>query len=66
MAETFLRKYPDLRPFLLNDVKPNGVEIGSGAYGNVEEVSVSGTIRAAKQIHALFRTRPLPRSGHSS
>ena len=54
MAETFLREYPDLRPLLLNDVKPNGVEIGSGAYGKVEEVSVSGTTRAAKQIHAIF------------
>ena len=39
-AEPFLRDYPGLRPFVLTDVQITGNQIGAGAYGRVEEVSI--------------------------
>ena len=46
---------PELRPFLLSNVRLTGVRIGAGAYGSVEEVAIPGAICAAKRIHDIFQ-----------
>ncbi|CAI8010873.1 Serine/threonine-protein kinase STY46 [Geodia barretti] len=56
-AELFLRDYPELRPFVLSNVRPTGVMIGAGAYGSVEEVAIPGAICASKTIHDFFQDR---------
>ena len=55
MADEDLREA--LRPFVLSNVRPTGTKLGSGAYGSVEEVAVSGAICAAKRIHEIFQDR---------
>ena len=55
--EALLRDYPELRPFVLSNVRPTGVRIGAGAYGSVDEVAMPGAICAAKKIHELFLDR---------
>ena len=57
MAASFLRDYPELRPFVLPDVRLTGRNIGAGAYGSVEEVEIPGAICAAKKIHDIFQDR---------
>ena len=57
MAASFLRDHPELRPFVLPDVRLTGRNIGAGAYGSVEEVEIPGAICAAKKIHDLFQDR---------
>ena len=52
-----LRDNPELRPFVLSNVRPTGTIIGAGAYGSVEEVAIPGTICAAKKIHDVFLDR---------
>jgi serine/threonine protein kinase len=42
---------PELKPFILSDVKITNRELGSGAYGVVEEVEIPGAVCAAKRIH---------------
>ena len=49
---TDLRDNPELRPFLLSNVRRTGVRIGSGAYGRVDEVAIPVTA-AAKTIFLL-------------
>ncbi|CAI8046583.1 Probable tyrosine-protein kinase DDB_G0283397 [Geodia barretti] len=56
-AEGLLAEYPELRPFVLPNVRLTGVRIGAGAYGSVEEVAVPGAICAAKKIHDIFLDR---------
>ena len=56
-TEDFLSKHPQLRPFVLHNVRPTGVRIGAGAYGSVEEVAIPGAICAAKKIHDIFLDR---------
>ena len=46
----FLGDNPELRPFVLSDVRLTGTRIGSGAYGSVEEVAIP-VEAAAKKIH---------------
>ena len=46
-----LRDNPELRPFVLSNVRLTGTRIGAGAYGSVEEVAIPGAICAAKKIH---------------
>lgn len=41
--------------FSLFDIRSTGVQIGSGSYGNVEEVIVAGAVCAAKTLHDVFR-----------
>ena len=48
---------PELRPFLLSNVRLTGTRIGAGAYGSVEEVAIPGAICAAKRIHEIFQDR---------
>ena len=57
MAAPFLRDHPDLRPFVLPDVRLTGRNIGAGSYGSVEEVEIPGAICAAKKIHDFFQDR---------
>ena len=52
-----LRNNPELRPFVLCNVMLTGTRIGAGAYGSVEEVTISGAICAAKKIHDIFQDR---------
>jgi hypothetical protein len=57
MAEDFLRDHPRLRSFVLSDVQltsRQGTELGSGAYGKVEEVVVP-LCAAAKTIHPFLQ-----------
>ena len=54
-AEQFLCDYPELRPFVLSNVRLTGTRIGVGSYGTVEEVAVPGAICAAKKIHDFFQ-----------
>ena len=57
MAANLLRDNPELRPFLLSNVRLTGTRIGAGAYGSVEEVAIPGAICAAKKIHDVFQHR---------
>ena len=55
--DDFLREHPELRPFVLSNVKLTGTRIGAGAYGSVEEVEIPGAVCAAKKIHDIFQDR---------
>ena len=50
-----VRDNPDLRPFVLPNVRLTGIRIGAGAYGSVEEVAIPGAICATKKIHDFFQ-----------
>jgi hypothetical protein len=52
-----LQDDPGLRPFILSKVRFTGSRIGAGAYGSVEEVTIPGTVCAAKKIHDIFQDR---------
>ena len=43
-----------LQHFYLTGVRPNGKDIGVGAYGTVFEVEYCGTVFAAKEIHPIL------------
>ena len=57
MATDLLRENPELRPFVLSNVRLTGTRIGAGAYGSVDEVAVPGAVCAAKRIHEVFLDR---------
>ncbi|CAI8036607.1 Putative serine/threonine-protein kinase/receptor R826 [Geodia barretti] len=50
----FLRRHPELQPFVLTNVRPTGATLGAGAYGSVEEVAMPGAVCAAKKIHDIY------------
>ena len=52
MAESFLRDYPELKPFVLSNVRLTGARIGGGAYGKVEEIVMGA---AAKTIYDFLQ-----------
>ena len=52
-----LRDHPELRPFVLSNVRLTGTRIGAGAYGSVEKVEIPGAVCAAKKIHDIFQDR---------
>ena len=54
MDEGFLRDHPELRPFVLSNVRHTGTRIGCGAYGKVEEVVVP-VRAAAKTIYDFLQ-----------
>ena len=56
MAENLLGSNPELRPFVLSNVRLTGTRIGAGAYGSVEEVTIP-VGAAAKKIHDIFQDR---------
>ena len=43
-----------LQDLYLTGVRPNGKDIGVGAYGRVFEVEYCGTIFAAKEVHSIL------------
>jgi len=43
-----------LRDLYLTGVRPNGKDIGIGAYGRVFEVEYCGTVFAAKEVHSIL------------
>ena len=51
---------PELKPFLLPNVRATGVEIGAGSYGSVVEVAIPGAICAAKKIHDYLQVKNPP------
>ena len=57
MATDLLRDNPELRPFVLSNVRLTGTRIGAGAYGSVDEVAIHGAVCAAKRIHEVFLDR---------
>ena len=56
-SEDILGEYPELRPFVLSNLRLTGIKIGAGAYSSVEEVAMPGAICAAKKIHDIFLDR---------
>ena len=50
-VEVNLQDVPELQKFVLSNVRPTGRDLGSGAYGSVEEVEIPGATCAAKRIH---------------
>ena len=59
MAKTLLRDNPELRPFVLSNVRLTGTRIGAGAYASVEEVAIT-VDAAAKKIYEVFLDRKIP------
>ena len=45
-----LWSHRQLKPFVLQNPRPTGTVLGSGAYGSVEEVEIEGTICAGKKF----------------
>ena len=43
-----------LQHLYLTGVRPNGKDIGVGAYGRVFEVEYCGTVCAAKEVHSIL------------
>ena len=46
-----LENHPSLQRFLIANARPTGRQLGVGSYGSVEELEVSGVVRAGKKIH---------------
>ena len=46
-----LESDPRIRQFVIANVQPTGKELGSGAYGSVEELVIDGVLCAGKRIH---------------
>jgi len=44
----------ELQEYILKDVQRNGRQLGSGAYGSVEELEVNGVVVAGKKIHEVL------------
>lgn len=40
-----------LRPFVIDNVRPTGRQLGVGSYGSVEELEVDGLMCAGKKLH---------------
>ena len=53
-------RIPELEPFVVRNVEPTGVKLGTGAYGEVEEVRIPGAICAAKKMHELLLQSATP------
>ena len=60
MAENLLRDNPELRPFVLSNVRLTGTELGAGAYGRVDEVEIP-VGAAAKTIYDILHGTAGPR-----
>ena len=45
---------PELQQFVVANVQPTGKQLGTGAYGSVEEVEIPGATCAAKRIHEIL------------
>ena len=42
---------PELKEFILNDIRRTGTSLGRGAFGVVEELMMGGTLCAGKRLH---------------
>ena len=51
MALAEAKMSPELKPFLLEDVRRTGKQLGVGSYGVVEELRVGGAVCAGKKLH---------------
>ena len=49
-----LETAPQLRSFILLDVKPNGRPLGGGSYGTVEELEMDGLVCAGKKLYDVL------------
>ena len=47
--EVDFQDIPELQQFVVANVQPTGKELGTGAYGSVEEVEIPGATCAAKK-----------------
>ena len=56
MADLLLQ-HPELRPFVLSNVRITGTRIGAGSFARVEKVEIPGAVCAAKKIHDIFQDR---------
>ena len=46
-----LQGAPQLRPFIIPNVRPTGRQLGGGAYGTVEELEMDGLVCAGKKLY---------------
>ena len=46
-----LQEAPQLRPFIIPNVRPTGRSLGGGSYGTVEELEIDGVLCAGKKIY---------------
>ena len=46
-----LQQAPQLRPFIIPNVRPTGRELGGGSYGTVQELEIDGVKCAGKKIY---------------
>ena len=53
-AEHFFHDHPELRAYVLPNMHPTGITLGTGAYCIVEEVEMNGTLCAAKSMHQIL------------
>lgn len=51
--ENYMR-FPELEKFFLEGVQKTGKRLGSGVFGNVEELTVGGTICVGKRLHMVW------------
>ena len=61
-------RFPELQKFFLEGVQKTGKRLGSGGFGNVEELTVGGTICVGKRLHMVWLDaddRGTPASGIS-
>ena len=50
----FFESVDELQEYILKDVQRNGRQLGSGAFGSVEELEVNGVVVAGKKIHEIL------------
>lgn len=48
------KEVPELKQFVLHNVEKTGRNLGRGAFGDVEELSIAGTRYAGKLLHTAF------------
>ena len=46
-----LQGAPQLRPFIIPNVRPTGRQLGGGSYGTVEELEMDGLVCAGKKLY---------------
>ena len=49
-----LREAPQLRQFVIPNVRPTGRKLGEGSYGTVEELEVDGVLCAGKKLYSVL------------
>ena len=49
-----LQKAPQLRPFIIPNMRLTGRSLGGGSYGTVEELEIDGLLCAGKKVHDIL------------